>query len=385
MPCPLPRILLSPLAIAARITPLCHRHILAAITGCPRLLVSGQLYHQLYQRAGHWLVADLSALRIGASRNKLSGVSRGVSRQASLRMGLQGLGLAAGLWAIAALTATPIAQAYTARQEVFIARQSAEETYDTFLRRAEQAARAAAQRYFDRDLLITAVTITVVGENQGSTIPILALHVSRYQWRNRPDPNRWITYFTTAKTLLGFTEATAAPPAPTVASPAPTPPVAASPPATDRCRPPSNPNDPNQALLADACALAEQLVGADRFANLVAGSSSTATTGLAASCQTNLGNLPAFRTTGSSSPAVTETYEVLRGVYLVSPNLTAWVEANENTPAPSGFACVYRHNPDPQQGMSILVARPIPTGWQPTYSLQLRQRDEDRGISSEGN
>lgn len=378
MPSFLPRVLLPPLAIAAAIAqrlqrsivPSSQRHILTTIAGCPRLLAPGQLS----QRTGRWFAANLGALRICPSADNLGRINT----QASLRIGLQGLGLATGLWAIAALTAAPIAQAYTARQEIFIARQSAEETYDTFLRRAEQVARAAAQRYFDRDLLITEVAITVVGESQGSTIPILALHVSRYQWRNRPDPNRWITHFATAKTLLGFTEPAMAPPTATVASPAPAPPIAAGPPASDRCSPPGNPDDPGQTLLADACALAQQLVGADRFPNLVAGSSSTATTGLAASCQTNLDNLPAFRSAGSASPPVSEIYEVLRGVYLVSPNLTAWVEADENTPAPTGFACVYRHNPDPQQGMSILVARPIPAGWQPTYSVQLRQRQQQQ-------
>ncbi len=372
MPSFLTRVLLPPLATPA--APL-RRRILAAIAVRPPILALSPLP----QPTGRWFAAHLAALRIGLSSVGSSQASGNhVSRQAGLRSGLQTLGLAAGLWAIALLTVTPIAVAYTARQEIFLARQSAEETYDTFLRRAEQAARAAAQRYFDRDLLITEVAITVVGESQGSTIPILALHVSRYQWRNRPDPNRWITHFATAKTLLGFADPVTAPPSPTAASPASAPPVAAGPSASDRCSPPSDPNDPNQARLADACALAEQLVGADRFPGLVAGSSSTATTGLAASCQTNLGNLPAFRSAGPSSPPVSEVYEVLRGVYLVSPDLTPWVEADEDTPAPTGFACVYRHNPDPQQGMSILVARPIPAGWQPTYSVQLRQRQEQQ-------
>ncbi|WP_448561753.1 hypothetical protein [Trichothermofontia sp.] len=305
-------------------------------------------------------------------RHGLANCLRGVG------LGVLMLGMSGGFWAIATLTATPIAQAYTARQEIFLARQSAEETYDTFLRRAEQAARAAAQRYFDRDLLVTEVAITVVGESQGSTIPILALRASRYQWRNRPDPSRWITHFATAKALLGFADPVTAVPAPANPPPETAPPAAAGPSPSDRCRPPNNPNDPTQTLLADACTLAEQLVGADRFPNLVAGSSSTATTGLAASCQNNLRNLPAFRNASPTPLTVSEVYEVLRGVYLVSPDLTAWVEADTENPAPSGFACVYRHNPDPQQGMSILVARSIPAGWQPTYSMQLRQRQEQQ-------
>jgi len=292
------------------------------------------------------------------------------------RVGIQGVGLAAGLWAIASVMTPLSAHAYTARQEVFLARQSVEETYPTFLRRAEQAARAAAQRYFDRDLLVSEVAITIVGESQGSTIPILALHASRYQWRNRPDPRYWITHFATAKTLLGFEEPVTPPPAPAVEAPPTTAPAAAGPPASDRCSSPSDANDPNQALLADACALAEQLVGRDRFPSLVAGSSSSATTGLAASCQTNLANLPAFRSASPAPPAVSEVYEVLRGVYLVSPPLNTWVEATETTPVPPSFACVYRHSPDPRQGMGILVARPIPAEWQPTYSLQLRERQQ---------
>lgn len=378
MPSFLTRILLPLLALPDAFAQRCQwriglpvgRCVQSAIALCPFGLTSGSLH----QGAGRWLAVYVGTLWLSSSQVNCSGVNRRVS----LSRGLEGLGFAAVVWAIAALMAAPIAQAYTARQEIFLARQSVEETYDTFLRRAEQAARAAAQRYFDRDVLITQVAITVVGESQGSTIPILALHASRYQWRNRPDPNRWITYFATAKTLLGFAEPAAPSPAPTVTPPAPAAPVAAGPPASDRCLPPGNPDDANQALLADACALAEQLVGVDRFPNLVAGSTSTATTGLAASCQTNLGSVAAFRSAGPSSPPVSEVYEVLRGVYLVSPDLNAWVEANEDMPAPTGFACVYRHNPDPQQGMSILVARPIPAGWQPTYSVQLRQRQQQQ-------
>jgi hypothetical protein len=78
------------------------------------------------------------------------------------------------------------------------------ESYDTLIRRAEAVARAAAQRSFDRDLLINQISVVILAQNQANTVPILTLSTTRSQWRSRPDARRWATYYPSAKPLLGF-------------------------------------------------------------------------------------------------------------------------------------------------------------------------------------
>ncbi|PZO18175.1 MAG: hypothetical protein DCF25_10285 [Leptolyngbya foveolarum] len=108
-----------------------------------------------------------------------------------------------GVWLTEALIAPQASQAYTSRLDLFLARESGE-TYDTLLRRAEMAARAGAQRSFDQDLLITNVSVTVVVEGDGVTVPILALRVDRDEWRARPETTYWATYYRTAEMLLNL-------------------------------------------------------------------------------------------------------------------------------------------------------------------------------------
>ncbi len=107
------------------------------------------------------------------------------------------------LWLACEAISPQIVQAYTARVDLSIDRLP-EENYETLLRRAEAAARSAAQRSFDQDILVTDVSIIVSVQNYGAIAPVLELAVSRPQWRNRPDPQRWATYFKTARSLLFF-------------------------------------------------------------------------------------------------------------------------------------------------------------------------------------
>lgn len=127
-------------------------------------------------------------------------------RTRSWQRSLLSAGLAAilggtGIWLTEALIAPQASQAYTSRLDLFLAR-DASESYDTLLRRAEMAARAGAQRSFDQDLLITDVSVTVVVEGDGVSVPILALRVDRDQWRVRPEAYYWATYYRTAEALL---------------------------------------------------------------------------------------------------------------------------------------------------------------------------------------
>jgi hypothetical protein len=113
------------------------------------------------------------------------------------------LGLTGVSWLTTSFVAPQSAQAYTARVNLALNRESGE-SFRSFLRRAESVARAAAQRSFDRDILVTDVAVTVVGQNDGAIAPILSLEVSRQAWRRSPDPQRWITYFPNTQSLLGF-------------------------------------------------------------------------------------------------------------------------------------------------------------------------------------
>lgn len=140
----------------------------------------------------------MKPVRFGLSRLKrFAGCS-------SMPIGL-GLLLAftSGNWFIQATIAPLVAQAYTSRTEVTLDLQP-NEPYDVLLRRAEAVARAATQRSFDRDILITDVAITILAQSQTAIVPILSVNATRAQWRSRPDSRSWATYYTSSKLLLGF-------------------------------------------------------------------------------------------------------------------------------------------------------------------------------------
>lgn len=118
------------------------------------------------------------------------------------------LGTALPLWLVAEIFTPQVVQAYTARADLIIDT-LVDENYETLLRRAEAVARAAAQRSFDQDILATEVSVIVAGQNAGAIAPILDLRVSRQQWRNRPDPQVWATYYRSARSLLLFDQAPA--------------------------------------------------------------------------------------------------------------------------------------------------------------------------------
>ncbi len=136
------------------------------------------------------------------------------------------LGTAIPFWLVCEAIAPQSVQAYTARVDLAIDTLP-EENYETILRRAEAVARAAAQRSFDQDILVTDVSVIVTAQNYGAIAPVLSLEVSRPQWRNRPDPHVWATYFKTARSLLFFgrdsTTANSPPPVPATPTPAPQP------------------------------------------------------------------------------------------------------------------------------------------------------------------
>jgi len=141
------------------------------------------------------------------------------------------LGLSGISWLTTAAIAPQTAQAYTAKVNVSLNRQLGE-SYESFLRRAEAVARAAAQRSFDGDILVTEVAVTIIGENNGAIAPLLSLEVSRQSWRSRPDPQRWARYFPNTESLLGFNRPNVGAETPSAAEtppPVPTPPPPSEP------------------------------------------------------------------------------------------------------------------------------------------------------------
>jgi hypothetical protein len=94
-----------------------------------------------------------------------------------------------------------VVQAYSARTDVVLDRLT-DETFDALKQRAEVIARAAAQRSFDRDVLISDVSVNIIARNNGSEMPLMTLGVSRLNWQNRPDVRRWATYYKSAQALL---------------------------------------------------------------------------------------------------------------------------------------------------------------------------------------
>lgn len=118
---------------------------------------------------------------------------------------LLGLG---GAIALTPSLSRPVAAQVNAAQSqtdvnLFISR-GPDETYGTFLRRAEAIARVGVQQSFDFDLLLSEVSVTVVGESQGISVPLMDVRVTRQQWQERPDPQYWAVYYGTAPMLLDF-------------------------------------------------------------------------------------------------------------------------------------------------------------------------------------
>ena len=79
-----------------------------------------------------------------------------------------------------------------------------DEGFTIMTRKAEVLARSAAQRTFDRDVLVSDVSVKVTAQNQETAAIILQLIVSRTNWASRPDSKVWATYFPMAKTLIGL-------------------------------------------------------------------------------------------------------------------------------------------------------------------------------------
>lgn len=145
-------------------------------------------------------------------------------QQQVIKVGLVGALSLSSSWVMWQAIAPLPVQAYVSRADVMLDVQP-EEAYATFVSRAETVARAAVQRSFDRDILISEVYITISGQRQGQSSPVLLVQVSRNQWRARPDSRYWATSFPSAKVLLGFGVTPRSPQAPPTAATRPATPL----------------------------------------------------------------------------------------------------------------------------------------------------------------
>jgi hypothetical protein len=99
--------------------------------------------------------------------------------------------------------APKIVTAYPQTVEIYLTRQGGE-TYENLLERSAIIARAATQRTFDTDVLVTEVAVIILADNEGLIAPLLTLNVSREDWWEKPDPKAWIDYYDGISTLLQF-------------------------------------------------------------------------------------------------------------------------------------------------------------------------------------
>ena len=108
--------------------------------------------------------------------------------------------------AIATASTVAIASSAAAeRREVDIRMQvNQAEGFAVMTRKAEILARSAAQRTFDREVIVSDVSVKVTAQTQEQAAIILQLIVSRSEWASRPDPKVWATYFPMVKTLIGI-------------------------------------------------------------------------------------------------------------------------------------------------------------------------------------
>lgn len=113
------------------------------------------------------------------------------------------LGLTGGLYVAKEAIQPLIAQAYTMRVNLSLDRQP-NESYETIIRRSEAIARAAVQRSFDSDILVNEASVIVTCDNNGLIAPIISVKVSRSQWSNTPNIQRWTRYYSNSRTLLSF-------------------------------------------------------------------------------------------------------------------------------------------------------------------------------------
>ena len=118
-------------------------------------------------------------------------------------------------------------------------------SYRSLMQQAEDRAERAIAAEFANNPELTEITVTILGERQNRIVPLLLVKVSRSQWEEEPEMEKWTRYFITSEVLLGFRETPEENPAfspPPPPPPSPTTPTD-SPPSAPQTTPSSSPTD----------------------------------------------------------------------------------------------------------------------------------------------
>ena len=77
-------------------------------------------------------------------------------------------------------------------------------SYNVLVQKAETLAKRSIEQAFQEDSTLEAVTIMILGERGGQTVPILRTRVSRSQWQANREVSEWTRYFPRSESLLGY-------------------------------------------------------------------------------------------------------------------------------------------------------------------------------------
>lgn len=89
-------------------------------------------------------------------------------------------------------------------QSTLVLRRQPEETYESFLNRAESLASDTISQHLFENPNLSDFRLVIIGEDQGAIAPLFSLDLTRQRWTFAPQIQRWATYFPESKLLLGF-------------------------------------------------------------------------------------------------------------------------------------------------------------------------------------
>lgn len=77
-------------------------------------------------------------------------------------------------------------------------------SYNVLVQKAETLAKQSIEQAFKENSTLEAITIMILGERGGQTVPILRTRVTRSQWQANSDVSEWTRYFPPSQSLLGY-------------------------------------------------------------------------------------------------------------------------------------------------------------------------------------
>jgi hypothetical protein len=82
------------------------------------------------------------------------------------------------------------------------------QSYNALVQKAETLAKQSIEQAFQENSTLESVTIMILGERKGQTVPILRARVTRSQWQANSDVSEWTRYFARSESLLGYNQPT---------------------------------------------------------------------------------------------------------------------------------------------------------------------------------